>query len=109
MSGWRVDVLNESVVRELDSWPLALRARLARIVDRIEAHGLPSVGPPLIEHLDGQIWEMRPSGNRVEGRALYATVRGRRVVILVAFIKKKQKTPRRYIDLAKARLKELGS
>ena len=86
-----------------------MRARLARIVDRIESLGLPAVGPPLLEHLEGDIWEMRPSGDRMEGRALYAAVRGRRVVILVAFIKKQQKTPRRFIDLAVARLREVES
>ena len=45
--------------------------------------------------------------HRVEGRALYVAVRERRVVILLAFIKKKQKTPRRLIELAKRRMLEV--
>lgn len=104
---WTVEVLNATVEGELDAWSVELRARLTRIIDRIEAVGLPAVGPPLVEHLDDAIWEMRPSGNRVEGRALYVAVRERRVVILLAFVKKKQKTPRRFIDLAKQRMLEI--
>jgi phage-related protein len=78
-------------------------------VERIEALGLPRVGAPLVQHVDGDLWEMRPSGNKVEGRALYVTVPQRRVVILVAFMKKRQKTPRRMIELAKRRQKEIGA
>jgi phage-related protein len=38
-------------------------------------------------------------------RALYVTAIGRRVVILRAFIKKTEKTPRREIELALSRAK----
>jgi phage-related protein len=40
-------------------------------------------------------------------RAIYVTVRGRRVVVVRVFIKKTQKTPRREIDLALERAKEV--
>ena len=43
---------------------------------------------------------MRPSGRNMEGRALYVAVKGRRVIVVLAFIKKTQKTPRRLIELA---------
>jgi len=42
-------------------------------------------------------------------RALYVTAIGRRVVVVRAFVKKTQKTPRCNIDLALKRLKELDS
>ncbi len=92
----------------MDRWPDELRARLTRIINRIQQTGLQSVRSPLVEHVEDEFWEMRPSGDKIEGRALYAAVRDRRVVILLAFIKKKQKTPRRLIDLAKQRLNEAG-
>ncbi len=68
MANWSVEVLNETVEKELASWPRELRTRLTRIVDRIEAVGLESIGPPLVRHLEEHIWEMRPSGDNVEGR-----------------------------------------
>jgi len=40
-------------------------------------------------------------------RALYVAVREKRVVVLRVFIKKTQKTPRREIDLALRRAKEV--
>ena len=39
--------------------------------------------------------------------ALYVTATGRRVVILRVFAKKNQKTPRREIELARQRAKEV--
>ncbi|WP_406854123.1 type II toxin-antitoxin system RelE/ParE family toxin [Alsobacter sp. KACC 23698] len=103
-----MEIYDRSVAEEIDAWPLDLRSRLLHIVDRIEAHGLDRVGMPLVRHLRGKLWEMRPSGKRLEGRALYVAVEGRRIVILVAFIKKRQTTPGRMIELAEARMKELS-
>ncbi len=40
-------------------------------------------------------------------RAIYVTAHERRVVILHAFVKKTRKTPRRAVELALARAKEL--
>ena len=48
---------------------------------------------------------MRPSGRKIEGRALYVTASGRRVVIGLAFQKTTRKTPRRTIELALRRAK----
>jgi phage-related protein len=104
---WTVELYDRSVADELDSWPVDLRSRLLHIVNRIETHGLDRVGMPLVKHLRGKLWEMRPSGNRVEGRAVYVAASGKRVVILVAFIKKRQETPSRILELAEARMKEI--
>ena len=62
----------------------------------------------MVKHLEGKLWEMRPSGRRVEGRALYVAASGRRVVIVLAFQKRTQKTPRRLIELALQRAKGLA-
>ena len=40
-------------------------------------------------------------------RAIYVTAAGRRVVVLRVFVKKTEKTPRREIDLALQRVKEI--
>jgi phage-related protein len=47
------------------------------------------------------------SGNDGIARSLYVTAHSRRVVVLRTFIKKSQKTPRREIDLALKRAKEI--
>ncbi len=104
---WRVEILNATVEDEIAALPADLRARFIRISDLIRTFGLPAMGEPHVKHLEGKIWEMRMSGRDGIGRALYVAAIGRRVVVLRAFQKKTQKTPRREIDIALERMKEL--
>jgi phage-related protein len=108
MALWTVELLDETVAAELDAWPRELRAALTRIFDRISSIGLERLGEPHVRHIEGKLWEMRVSGNRLEGRALYVTAVGRRVVVVLAFVKKTQKTPDRYIRLALERARRIG-
>ena len=48
---------------------------------------------------------MRMAGKDGISRAIYITARNQRIVVVRVFIKKKQKTPRREIDLALERAK----
>jgi phage-related protein len=107
MGDWVVEVIAEAR-SELDAWPIELRASLTRIVERVEAVGLERLGEPFVRHIEGKLWEMRPSGRRVEGRALYVTATGRRVVIVHAFQKTTRKTPRQAVQLALRRAKGLA-
>jgi phage-related protein len=50
---------------------------------------------------------MRLSGRDGIGRAIYVTAVGRRVVVVLAFVKKTQKTPLALLDLAERRAKEI--
>jgi phage-related protein len=109
MVGWTVEVLDSTVEAELDTFPRDLRAALTRIIERIGNLGLDRIGEPHVRHVEGKLWEMRPSGSHIEGRALYVTATGRRVVIVLAFIKKTRKTPKRFIELALVRAKSIKS
>ena len=102
---WQVEILNEAVVAELDAWPVKVRASLEKIVERIETLGLDRLHEPHVKHLQGKLWEMRPSAAGDDGRALYVTVTGKRVVIVAAFMKKTKKTPKRWLVLAEERAK----
>ena len=51
--------------------------------------------------------EMRMKGKDGIARAVYVTAKGRRLVVLRIFTKKTEKTPRREIDLATRRAKEV--
>ncbi|MFM5915786.1 MAG: type II toxin-antitoxin system RelE/ParE family toxin [Chakrabartia godavariana] len=104
---WSVSVLNETVAQELDALPLDMRAKLARIVELIEALGLEKVREPYVKHLQDRLWEMRMTGRDGISRAIYVTASGKRVVIVRAFIKKTQKTPRSELELARKRAEEL--
>ncbi|WP_337993407.1 MULTISPECIES: type II toxin-antitoxin system RelE/ParE family toxin [unclassified Bradyrhizobium] len=56
---------------------------------------------------EGKLWELRLTGRDGIARALYVTAIGRRVVVLRAFMKKTQKTPRTEIELALRRANEI--
>ena len=85
-----------------------MRACLVRICELIAAVGLERVGAPHVRHLTGPLWEMRMSGRAGISRALYVANRDdERIVIVRAFIKKTRKTPRREIDLALRRAREV--
>jgi phage-related protein len=104
---WRVH-FHPLAQAELAEWPAELRAALGRIFDRIEALGLHAVAEPQVRPLGDKLWEMRPSGKKLEGRALYVARDGKRVVVVLAFIKKAKKTPARMIDTALRRAKEVS-
>ena len=65
------------------------------------------MGAPHVKHLTGPLWEMRLRGRDGISRALYVTVRDKRVVVVRVFLKKTRTTPRQEINLALRRAKEV--
>lgn len=104
---WTVEALDAKVEAEIQALPADMRAYLARIVQLVQANGLEQVHEPYLKHLEGRLWEMRLRGHAGIARAVYVTAFGRRVVIVRVFVKKTQKTPRRELELALARAKEV--
>ena len=104
---WIVEVLDARVRDELEALPADMKARFRRIVEMIQGYGLERMREPHVKHLQGPLWEMRMKGKDGISRAIYVTARSRRVVVVRVFVKKTQKTPRREIDLALERAKEL--
>jgi phage-related protein len=104
---WRVEALNDTVRNELDALPHDIQARLIRLERLISQVGLEALKEPYVKHLEGKLWEMRMTGRDGIARAVYVTASGRRVVIVRAFVKKTQRTPRSEIELALRRAKEV--
>ncbi len=104
---WIVETLNETVNAEIEALPSDQKAKFFWISRIIQEHGLEKVREPYVKHLEDSLWEMRMKGKDGISRALYVTAVGRRVVVVRAFVKKTQKTPRREIKLALDRAKEV--
>jgi len=102
---WTVETLNEGVNDEIAALPPKIQAKLLWIFEQVEARGLPSLGPPHIDHLDGGIREFRAKGLEGIGRALFVVAPGRRVVIVHAFQKK---TPSAALRLAAERARSIA-
>ncbi len=103
---WSVVYL-KAAVEERAALPLDMRARLGRMIDVIETSGLQHLPRDWVRPLGDKLWELRLTGRDGIARAIYLTATGERVVIVRIFVKKTQKTPRRELELARERAKEI--
>ena len=67
----------------------------------LKINGL-NLGEPYIRHIENEIWELRPLRDRI----LFASWSNNKFILLSAFMKQTQKTPRREIEKAKELLKD---
>lgn len=108
MPEWAVEILNKTVREELRSLPADCQAKFALISRLLIIHGPQHVGMPYVRPLREKLWEMRLRGEGTFGRAIYIAVPRRRLVVLHAFVKKTGRVPKRAIELALQRKKEIG-
>ena len=66
------------------------------------------IGMPVVDHIEGEIWEVRTRLETRLARVLFV-LEGNAMVLLHGFIKKERKTPKGELALAKQRLKKLRS
>lgn len=104
---WTVETLDARVEREIKALPAGLQGRYLRLADMLEEHGPQALGMPHVRHLEGRLWELRLKAREGIARAVYVAVKGRRIVVLHAFVKKSQATPQRALRTARRRLKEM--
>jgi phage-related protein len=104
---WIVEFLDEDVEALLDALPVDIQAHFLRIVELIRSQGLERVREPYVKHLEVALWEMRLKGKSGIARAVYVTAVGKRIVVVHVFTKKTQKTPRREIEIALKRAREV--
>ena len=101
---FRTDAGAEPVREWLRDLPAIDRKTIGEDIKTVQ-FGWP-LGMPLVDHLGGDVWEVRIKlGNRI-ARVLFV-IDGQTMVLLHGFIKKQQKTPRLDLHLAKDRLKQL--
>lgn len=103
---YSIEYFHKRVRDEIESWPKDVLADYARIIELLIEYG-PDLGFPRSRAMGGGLFELRPKGESGIGRAFYCFRIGHRVVILHAFLKRSQKTPKHELDLARQRMKEL--
>ena len=104
---WSVEVLNQAVKAELLALPKEMQARFLRISELLENFGPQHVGMPHVRPLGEKLWEMRLRSSAGIGRVIYTAASRQRLVLLHAFVKKTQETPRRAIETARRRTREI--
>ena len=103
---WTVETVS-AVDAEIAALPVALRARLLRLLETVESVGLEALRAPHVRHLDGKLRELRVRADGGIARGIYVTAVGRRVVVLHVFAKKSRKTPRRALATARERMRQV--
>ena len=96
-----------AVDAEIEALPVALRARLVRLLEAVENVGLDALRTPYVRHPEGKLRERRSEPKEVIARGIYVTATGRRVVALHVFAKKARKTPRRALEMARQRIRQV--
>ena len=87
--------------------PTKMQARMLRLLDLMEEHGA-NLGAPHTTPMGGGLFEVRAKAQEGIGRALFCYMKGEHIYILHAFVKKSQKTPKKDLSLAKARMREVN-
>jgi phage-related protein len=103
---WTVEVLDRRVEKELAALPLDMRADFLDIVNFIEQHGIAAAGER-VKSLGRGLYEMRMTGRDGIARGIYVKAKPERLVVVLVFIKKTQKTPAHMLDVALKRAKEV--
>ena len=104
--GWTVETVS-AVDAEIAALPVALRARLLRLLETVENVGLEALRAPHVRHLEGKLWELRVRAEGGIARGIYVTAAGRRVVVVHVFAKKSRRTPRQVLATARQRMKQV--
>lgn len=103
---WKIDYYNQSVYADAKMLPKYLKAKFEAILDKIMELG-PDLGMPFTKAMGKGLFEIRAKSQEGIARGFYCTISGNRLVILHILIKKTQATPKKELDLALKRLKEV--
>lgn len=103
---WKVTFYSEKVENQTLALPAGILANLLHILELVEEFG-PSIGRPHTAALGKGLFEIRAKGPEGISRSLFCLVKGQEIVILHSFIKKTQKVPKKHLDMARNRLKEV--
>jgi len=103
---WRVTFYSAGFEEEVLQLAAGFVARFLRYAERMEIYG-PDLGMPHTRAIGEGLFELRVKGQEGIARVFYCTVVQRRIVMLLVFIKKSQKTPKRELETAKRRLQEV--
>ena len=103
---WTIEFFNEQVREETFSLPKKILAKTLHIFELVELQGA-NLGLPYTKSLDNGLFEIRAKGEEGIGRSIYCYEKNKVIIILHSFVKKSNKTPKRALDLALKRKKEL--
>lgn len=103
---FKIEYFSEAVRLDVAGLPFDMRARYAAYTERMKQFGA-NLGMPHTRAMGGGLFELRLQGADGIARVFYCVVSGRQIVMLHSFIKKTQTTPKRELEIARRRKKEM--
>ncbi len=104
---WKITYYDESVENRILNWPDDLLARYLKTADLIQQFG-PNLGMPFTKPLGKKLFEIRVKTKSNIGRVFFCYVKGCELIVVHSLIKKTQKTPKKEIEIALKRAKEIS-
>jgi|SRR6185437_4457634 len=102
-----IHYFSKSVFNEVEALPSGILARYLYLIQRMQDTGSANLGFPHTEKIDDDIFEIRAKSKEGIGRVFYCTMKSNQIWVLHSFVKKTQKIPRKELDIANERLREL--
>ncbi|RKZ04184.1 type II toxin-antitoxin system RelE/ParE family toxin [Candidatus Fermentibacteria bacterium] len=103
---WQIKYYNQRLEEEILKLPAGLLARYLRLSDLLIEFGS-NLGLPHTKKIETGLFELRLKGKEGIARVFFCTKIGKEIIMLHSFIKKSQKTPRKEIEIARRRKKEV--
>ncbi len=103
---WKITYYSDHLQQEILNLPATLLARYFRLTDLMKQYGS-NLGEPHTEALGSSLFELRLKGKEGIARVFNCTMIGKKIHMLHCFIKKTQKTPKKELELARKRMKEV--
>ncbi len=103
---WTIGYYSEQVRLEINDLPVGIRASYAKLTCLLEDFGLELRMPHSRAMGDG-LFELRPRGREGIARVFYCMRVGREIIMLHSFIKKTNGTPKRELETARRRQREV--
>ena len=103
---WTIEYYSQNVQDWVERMPVGIRAAYAKLTGLLAEFGV-DLRLPHSKAMGDGLFELRPKGKEGIARVFYSMLVGKRIVVLHGFIKKTQETPRKELEIAIRRMKEV--
>lgn len=103
---WTITFYSTRVEQETLALPPSILASFLRTAELIEEFG-PDLGRPHTAPLGQGLFEIRAKGREGIARSVFCTVKDQEIVVLITIMKKGNRIPKRQMDTARKRMKEV--
>lgn len=103
---YTIKFYSPDVQQEIDALPKGIKARYIVLTSRMVQVGA-NLHEPHTKAMGDGLFEMRLKASEGIARVMYCTLVGQKIVMLHSFVKKTDKTPKKDLELAIKRMKEV--